>query len=303
MATIREHWYLLRTALDSAQPQTITAHGDVTLTIGGSAKYGNVNPWNAFRIDIVGERQIATDSEQERILSEMYDPSFGGLVSGKISGAERESVAELLHDDAIYRTVIAFCDCLAWTIGTTIRVHPGEATIAYGDTQSARLWWIHAPLRLRPNGMQTDNIVEMTGAYPVDRKTKAQELAAALQQLPKGLPGPVELFLEVEAIKWEMRSAAVVMLCACAEWAVKERVSVSRPDTAWLLRELSSPPIHKMIKQYLPSLGLLDATVAGEHHKNIERAFNARNSIVHDCAQSFDKWQNAVKQVLLALYQ
>jgi hypothetical protein len=215
--------------------------------------------------------------------------------------------------------VIAFCDCLAWTLGTTIRVHPGEATIAFGNTQVARLWWIHAPLRLRPNGMHTDNIVEMTDAYPVDRKTTAQELAEALRQLPKGLPGPIELFLEVEAIKWEMRSAAVVMLCACVEWAVKERVSLSRPDTAWLLRELSSPPIHKMIKQYLPTLGLLDATLAGEHHKNIERAFNARNSIVHgrdtvkvndkeiavkvDCAQSFDKWQNAVKQVLLALYQ
>lgn len=110
MATIREHWYLLRTAFDTVQPQTVTALGDVTLTTSGSAKYGNLNPWNAFRIDIVGERQIATNSEQERILSKMYDASFGGLVSGKLNGAERESVAELSRDDAIYRSVIAFCD-------------------------------------------------------------------------------------------------------------------------------------------------------------------------------------------------
>ena len=201
MATIREHWYLLRTAFDAVQPETAGAVGDVTLTIGGTAKYEAVNPWNAFRIDIIAERQIATDSEQERILGKMYDASFGGLAGGKLNGPERERVAEVLHDDAIYRAVIAFCDCLAWTIGITIRVHPGEATIAYGDTQAARLWWVHAPLRLRPNAMHSDNIVEMTDAYPVDRKTTAQELAETLQQWPKGLPGPIELFLEVEAIK------------------------------------------------------------------------------------------------------
>jgi len=320
MATVREHWYLLRVGYDE-QPllSEITTNDGDRLAISASKPYCDTEQWNAFRIDLFVERDVETDERQNEVLRKMFEPRVSGLSFGKLNAEEKTLMAPFGSEHTLAGPVTSFCDCLAWTIGHQMRLAFNEATITVDGEPKMRAWWVEAPFRLRPNALIGGSIREMTSSYPVDRKVTESDLSTAVELFSKGLADPVQLFLEVDAMKGEMRKSAVVMLCTCAEWAVKQRITKEHPDTAWLLQELQSPPIGKMLRRFDLLGALVGARISEQDVKQIEAAFDARNSIVHgkkvvpmgnkkadldaQVSKAFNGWQAAIKKLLVALYQ
>ncbi len=313
MAITSEHWYLLRIGADTPLCIETQTERGIRVRLSATEPYSEYFP-SSLRVDIFIERDVDTTAEQDALLAKMYDESIGAISFRGLTVEERSNAAWIGQTQASFQTLVDYCDCLTWTMEQQVRVHCDldSTTVQAGSARPVlRGSGMIAPLRMRPNGFAAGTVAQMTGAYPIDRRATAGELGAALKRSAIGLPDPVRLFLEVDAIKWEMQSSAVVMLCACAEWAVKEGISVAHPDTAWLLQEMQSPTIAKMLKHYWPEF-------ASEDRNRIRIAFDARNAIVHgsktlkkndkvvsvndECRSSFDSWQASVRMLLRELY-
>ena len=60
------------------------------------------------------------------------------------------------------------------------------------------------------------------------------------------------LLREATALSHESPRSAVLMMATALETAVKTHISKIAPDTAWLMENLSSPPIFKILRDYIP---------------------------------------------------
>lgn len=80
--------------------------------------------------------------------------------------------------------------------------------------------------------------------------------------------------------------SALILAVAAIEIGVKRFIATAIPGTAWLLEQIQSPPTHKLLSDYLPTLpakqtidGKLVFTKA--MRKTVHRAVELRNKIVH----------------------
>jgi len=93
-------------------------------------------------------------------------------------------------------------------------------------------------------------------------------------------------FLDQAIIDYKLDSA-MVMAVAALEIAVKQTIQKVHPETDWLLQEIPSPPVHKMLKDYLPTLEspFVDDNggikVSTELLDEVKKAVQARNEIIH----------------------
>jgi hypothetical protein len=60
-----------------------------------------------------------------------------------------------------------------------------------------------------------------------------------------------QLLLEAVALRWKNPGAAWILAVAAAEVGVKEFASRDRPSEAWLLQEIQSPPLDRILWDYL----------------------------------------------------
>ena len=96
-----------------------------------------------------------------------------------------------------------------------------------------------------------------------------------------------ELFREAWRNYFDHPRTAVVMAVASAETAIKSFISDLMPEAAWLIKELISPPIYRIVKSYLPDLPTRN-TINGKvlppypkTHKVLQKGVELRNDIVH----------------------
>jgi hypothetical protein len=90
---------------------------------------------------------------------------------------------------------------------------------------------------------------------------------------------------------WEQRfinpRSALVLGIAALETAVKRTITVLAPDAAWLVTSLQSPPVERMLREYLPQLSM-----KGEDKRSlpsppdsilkmVQRGVGWRNDLVH----------------------
>lgn len=91
--------------------------------------------------------------------------------------------------------------------------------------------------------------------------------------------------LEAYELQNNNRRSALVLLVAAAEVGLKEYVANVGQDAAWLINNVPSPPLRKMLKEYLPMLPTIAGTKAARPPKKIRRLLdqsnNKRNDIVH----------------------
>jgi len=90
---------------------------------------------------------------------------------------------------------------------------------------------------------------------------------------------------------WELKSnnprSALVIGMAAAEVGFKEYVAALVPDSQWLVENLPSPPINKMLKNYFPKLPArlkikdFDPSIPNSIQKKITEGMELRNKIVH----------------------
>lgn len=105
------------------------------------------------------------------------------------------------------------------------------------------------------------------------------------------------LFREAWRIRDSNFRSSLVMAVAAAESGVKEFISSVAPDTSWLLENLSSPPLDRILRDYLPTLASKAAgfarvpSLSKSWQTTLQRAIAARNRIVHGRAVALDEIQ------------
>jgi hypothetical protein len=145
----------------------------------------------------------------------------------------------------------------------------------------------------------------------------SQEDEADFQRLwaqPHSLePLAHELLREANALLVESPRSALLTLVSAIETGVKTHVSKVAPDTSWLMFELPSPPIHKILRQYIPELhssrghDMSYWRKLRPHFKLIEKAATLRNTLTHTGAMPLEvveilpKFFEAVSDVLYVL--
>ena len=74
--------------------------------------------------------------------------------------------------------------------------------------------------------------------------------------------------------------AAFIMAVTSLEVAVKQFISIKKPDCVWLIENIPSPPIEKIIGDYFP---LIDPTYQLNDNtiKSIKNIVQARNAVIH----------------------
>src|SRR5205085_9911444 len=90
---------------------------------------------------------------------------------------------------------------------------------------------------------------------------------------------------------WRLREgnlrSALVMGVAAAETAVKAFIINAAPATSWLIETLQSPPLEKLIRDYLPTLpskavGFQTVPpIKKEMRSALKTAVEERNKVVH----------------------
>jgi hypothetical protein len=128
--------------------------------------------------------------------------------------------------------------------------------------------------------------------------------------LGEGKQAPLGHILFREA--WRNREAnhrsALVMGVAAAETGVKEFIGRVAPETAWLVEELPSPPLYKILKDYLP---MLKSTARGFETvplieaawiRALQLAVEKRNMVVHGRKLELDRgWIEATLRIVCNL--
>ncbi len=117
-----------------------------------------------------------------------------------------------------------------------------------------------------------------------------------------------ELFNEAWRIHKGNQSSALVMAVAAAETRVKEFIKFSSPDASWLVENLASPPLTKILKYYIPTFkshttNELVPEIPKEWYSTMHKAIEDRNKVVHGVSLVIDeayivKILNVVHEIL-----
>jgi cold shock CspA family protein len=126
-----------------------------------------------------------------------------------------------------------------------------------------------------------------TGSIGSLRVTDA-ELQAVRQTVADWSDEPLshQLFREAWAQRGTNRRSALVIGVSAVEVATKECIAALAPHAEWLVRELQSPPVEKMLREYVPTLPAKN-TLSGEVRfptetlDELKKAIGWRNEVAH----------------------
>ena len=115
--------------------------------------------------------------------------------------------------------------------------------------------------------------------------------AKDLQQLweKDGIEEPLghTLVREAEALAYESPRSAILIMTAALETAVKMHISSIAADTEWLMEEVPSPPISKILRDYIPLVHLRRGNElvfwdnVKPFIKKVQKLIELRNKIAH----------------------
>ena len=163
-----------------------------------------------------------------------------------------------------------------WRVGSALDLSdlPDKAKLHWSENN--KLW--HRLLIRRNSGFIT-----MGGAVQ-----SSEDVGDELENLIKqGEKAPVYRTFIDQAMNNYKLDSSLVMAVAALEIAVKNTIQKVHPETDWLLREIPSPPVLKILRDYIPTLNSPfiddeDGLVAPQELlEEIQKAVNARNDIVH----------------------
>lgn len=125
-------------------------------------------------------------------------------------------------------------------------------------------------------------------------------------------PFSFELFREARGHQRDDLRSALVIGVAALELAAKECISSLIPDATWLVQEAPSPPVHLILREYLPKLparNRIDGRVPTPPEDQLERlrkGIGKRNQLAHSgptnvSRDEVDELLNAIEDVLWLL--
>jgi hypothetical protein len=106
--------------------------------------------------------------------------------------------------------------------------------------------------------------------------------------------------------------SGILMLVAALEAGVKSHISRIAPDTSWLMENLQSPPVHKLLQKYVPSMHEARGNDIGFWEKlkptlrSVQTMVEIRNTVAHSGQGDFetadlDEYITTVSDVLYVL--
>lgn len=193
----------------------------------------------------------------------------------------RHDLQVLVHDsrEDLQRQARRMIELLRWVTNAPGSHHPfrsGALEFSLDGTQ-----WHLAPKRPpnAPTGLRVHQGVALARVDPA----LVSGMAVAGQSEPVGH----SLIREALDLAGRAPRASVVIATAAVETAVKQAVSILTTEASYLVDEMPSPPVLKLLKVYLPSLPSLGvagaaALPAPKHiHTSVQWLVETRNAIVH----------------------
>jgi hypothetical protein len=129
----------------------------------------------------------------------------------------------------------------------------------------------------------------MTWGFPVKQEYSAEEFNSVGELLSANQPEPLGHDLLHEA--WDIRRtnprSALVIGMAAAETGFKQFCAAVAPDASWLIENVPSPPMVKMLEEYLPLIktkcNIYGYTLAPPQPltESLKKGVTLRNGIVH----------------------
>lgn len=147
--------------------------------------------------------------------------------------------------------------------------------------------WSFADEKWKKQPTKDSLISEMLNSYRITQ----EDCDLIARDLKKGVREPLahQLFREAWTSRFQNRNSSMVIGVAALETSVKSYIAHRIPDASWLVKELQSPPVIKIIREYLPNLiELKDLFISQPIIKELEKAVQIRNNIVHGKTNEFD---------------
>ncbi len=118
---------------------------------------------------------------------------------------------------------------------------------------------------------------------------------------------PLSLQGSEEPLGWDMWHAAyalhdndertaLILAVSAVEVEVKRLLGHLVPDADWLVRNLPSPPVHKILGQYLSTLPGIDSSLLPPKHVRAayQKAVELRNELVHTGGRAGGRWHQTL---------
>lgn len=174
----------------------------------------------------------------------------------------------------------------------------------YWRVEAGKFW--HVGLE-RQSGTTTRSPVGITWSDEDQREF------AALWAQDVEEPLAHELLREAKAAHDKSPRSALLLAATALETGVKTHLSKLVPDAGWLLSEMPSPPVHKMLRRYVPELhnkrgsGLANWPKLKPLFKDAENLAEYRNDLTHtgtmptDVLEALPNLINSVSDLLYVL--
>lgn len=241
-----------------------TNSGDTILTV--VAQHSLPDDWIAVLEGITREEwpEGFVPGKPNDILIDHYPPGLRDF-------AERESLALRARVQDVLGLIL-------WRKAGSIE---GNSTLRLGEVEwsADRETWHR--LRMRPQGWMQERGA-LTLRPEVGRELEAVALAAGSQPLGR----------EIWQRSLRADPMTAIVLCVIAVEVETKRLIVDlAPDTAWLVREVPSPPIVRLLTEYLPSLSRFVARkpLPAEVIDDFRIGVKIRNDLTHRGPKG-DRW-------------
>lgn len=174
-----------------------------------------------------------------------------------------------------------FVSTLRWRFNIDTSINPCSLIISYCSKNKNTDWRVinNSDIRVKYG---KDNAIPINHAFSED----TLELSLAEDGEPTGH----ELLREAKAISNVSVRASLIMGVASVEVRLKDLISARSPSSEWLIKSIPSPPITKIISNYLPELfddyrNEILAFKKTKHFKLIDKQIVNRNITSHTGAE------------------
>ena len=150
----------------------------------------------------------------------------------------------------------------------------------------------------------SDLLVDLSLEIPVTPSVQQCNEVADLLRQDIREPFGHQLFREAWQQRFGNLRSALVIGIAAAEVGFKECVADTVPDARWLVEHVPSPPLVRILQQYLPILptkinGTRAIPPPEDILKTLKRGVELRNQVVHVSNERLDRME--VREILLAV--
>jgi hypothetical protein len=152
----------------------------------------------------------------------------------------------------------------------------GEAMLGAGSVSTdGGATWFPLPVSMRGKTHTTQAISRDANAAEITR----------LEGVWEEVPTAYLLLWEARALA--SSNARLVLTMAALEVGTKSFVVNCDPDTEWLMTALQAPPVHKILKDYIPKLSPRSAhfdkcpSIGRDLLRTIQKGVEARNALLH----------------------